>query len=138
MEQRPEYIPVFQHVYEHLRLMYIRTTGDLDVTLSSIKDDISRGNVVLETQLEDAGRRWRSTSYRLVVYASSDEGDNDVCARSECISTTATEECVQVTGFTAAQGRYVMLDDYTSVVVEQSGDPDVELEIDIRPEDEEF
>ena len=54
MEQRPEYNPVFQHVYEHLRLTYIRTTGDLDTTLSSIEDDISRGNVVLETQLEDA------------------------------------------------------------------------------------
>ena len=54
MEQRLEYIPVFQHVYEHLRLTYIRTTGDLDTTLSSIEDDISRGNVVLETQLEDA------------------------------------------------------------------------------------
>ena len=74
--------------------------------------------------------------YRLVVYAPSDEEGNEVCARSEYTSTTATVE--RVTGFTAARGRHVMLEDYTPLVIEQSGDPDVDLEIDIRPEDENF
>ena len=54
LERRPDYVPVFCSMYEHLRLTYIRTTGDLDVTLGSIEDDISRGNVVLETQLEES------------------------------------------------------------------------------------
>ena len=74
--------------------------------------------------------------YRLVVYASSDEEDNDAWAGLECISTTATVE--PVAGFTTTQGRKVMLDDYTPVVMHQSSEPDIELELEIRPEDEDF
>ena len=54
LERRPDYVSVFSQVYEPLRLTYVRTTGDLDVTLESIENDISRGNVVLEAQLEDS------------------------------------------------------------------------------------
>ena len=62
--------------------------------------------------------------------------DNDAWAGLECISTTATVE--PVAGFTTTQGRKVMLDDYTPVVMHQSSEPDIELELDIRPEDEDF
>ena len=73
--------------------------------------------------------------YRLVFYASSDEEEGDACdARSGPIPTSAAREQEVLTG---TQRRF-LLDDYTPVIVGQPADTEVDLEIDIRPEDEDF
>ena len=54
MELRPQYVPVFQEIYEHLRLTYLRATGRFDGTIASIEDDILERNIVMQRTLENA------------------------------------------------------------------------------------
>ena len=54
MELQPQYVPVFQEIYEHLRLTYLRATGRFDGTIASIEDDILQRNIVMQRTLENA------------------------------------------------------------------------------------
>ena len=79
--------------------------------------------------------------YRLVVYMSTDEDEDDSHVALERASNVTNEEEKEAR-ISAAPGRVVCLDDYTEVTISAPStgpiDSDVDLEITVNPEDEEF
>lgn len=79
--------------------------------------------------------------YRLVVYMSTDEDEDDSHVTLEPASNVTTEEEKEA-GVSAGRRRQVCLDDYTQVHIdlppEDPVDADVDLELTVQPEDEYF
>ena len=52
MEARTDAAKLFNRYYEHMRLTYVRATGDTDRTVMSIESDISQRNFAMGAKLQ--------------------------------------------------------------------------------------